>query len=48
VAEGSVDDRRFVATYAHDGVLVAALAMNMPAKIVHYEKLIGGPAPGPP
>jgi NADPH-dependent 2,4-dienoyl-CoA reductase/sulfur reductase-like enzyme len=46
VVEGSTDDRKFAATYVRDGVVVAALTMNMPARIVHYEQLVGHPFEG--
>jgi NADPH-dependent 2,4-dienoyl-CoA reductase/sulfur reductase-like enzyme len=36
VVDGSVDDRRFAATYTLDGEVVAVLGMNMPAAIARW------------
>ncbi|MCU1499757.1 MAG: ferredoxin reductase [Acidimicrobiales bacterium] len=40
VVAGSVADRRFTALYGRGGLVVGALAMNMPARIVHYRQAI--------
>ena len=45
VTEGSTDDRKFAAVYVHDGAVTAAITMNMPARLVHYENLVGTPWP---
>jgi len=47
VVEGSVADRRFVAAYGREGRLVAALAVNWPARAMHYRKLIAQAAAFP-
>jgi 3-phenylpropionate/trans-cinnamate dioxygenase ferredoxin reductase subunit len=36
VVDGSVTDRRFLATYTEDGEVTAVLGMNMPAKVMRW------------
>ena len=36
VVEGSVEERRFLATYSSDGEVVAVLGVNMPAKVMRW------------
>jgi 3-phenylpropionate/trans-cinnamate dioxygenase ferredoxin reductase component len=40
VVDGSVEDRRFVATYERRGEVVAALAVNMPPKLVKWRQAL--------
>ncbi len=40
VAEGSVDEMKFVATYEREGRLVAALTVNLPSRVVPYRNKI--------
>jgi hypothetical protein len=36
VVDGSVEDRRFLATYTERGEVTAVLGMNMPAKVMRW------------
>lgn len=47
VVEGSVDDRKFVAAYVRDGVVVGALCVNWPARMVPWNKTIAAQSPLP-
>lgn len=42
VVEGSVEDRRFVATYTRGDEVVAVLGVNMPAKVVRWRAQLAG------
>ncbi|MEU1461496.1 FAD/NAD(P)-binding oxidoreductase [Streptomyces sp. NPDC005727] len=48
VAQGSVADRRFVATYGYRGRVTAAVTFNNAKWIDHYRRLIETAAPFPP
>jgi NADPH-dependent 2,4-dienoyl-CoA reductase/sulfur reductase-like enzyme len=45
VVEGSVASRSFIAAYGRGGVMVGAVAMNMPNRMAHYRRLVAGRAP---
>ncbi len=47
VVEGSVDDKKFVAAYVRDDVVVGALCVNWPARIVAWNKTIAARHPLP-
>ncbi|QXC63254.1 NAD(P)/FAD-dependent oxidoreductase [Aquihabitans sp. G128] len=40
IVAGSVEDRRFTALYGRGGMVVGALALNMPARVVKYRQAI--------
>jgi len=40
VVAGSVEDRKFAALYGRGGMVVGALALNMPARVVKYRQAI--------
>lgn len=40
ILEGSLEEQKFVAGYAADGVLVGALCVNRPARMVKYKRFI--------
>ena len=40
IAEGSLEDHKFVATYRRDGVVVGALCVNWPARTIPWSKAI--------
>ena len=40
VVAGSVEERKFCALYGRDGVVVGALTMNMPARVIRYRRQI--------
>jgi NADPH-dependent 2,4-dienoyl-CoA reductase/sulfur reductase-like enzyme len=44
LAEGSIEERRFVAAYVRDDRVVAALAMNRPARIVAWQQRVASHA----
>jgi NADPH-dependent 2,4-dienoyl-CoA reductase/sulfur reductase-like enzyme len=48
IAEGSTDDRRFVAAYGLSGRLVAAATFNYARHLEHYERQIAMSGPFPP
>lgn len=48
VVDGSIDERRFVAAFGHDGRLVAALGFNRPAKVMGLQRRIAEGASWPP
>jgi NADPH-dependent 2,4-dienoyl-CoA reductase/sulfur reductase-like enzyme len=38
VVQGSLAERRFVATYVEDGVVTGAVGMNMPLQIIEWQR----------
>ncbi|MFD4913076.1 NAD(P)/FAD-dependent oxidoreductase [Streptomyces virginiae] len=48
VTQGSVPDRRFVATYGYQGRVTAAVSFNNAKWLPHYQQLIETAAPFPP
>jgi NADPH-dependent 2,4-dienoyl-CoA reductase/sulfur reductase-like enzyme len=48
IAQGSLEDGRFVAAYGRDGIIVAAVTFNYGRWIEFYERLIAQAAPFPP
>jgi len=48
VIEGSIDAGRWVAAYGHDGITVAALCVNWPARLAPWQELIAHGSPFPP
>jgi 3-phenylpropionate/trans-cinnamate dioxygenase ferredoxin reductase subunit len=48
IVEGAVHDGRWVAAYGRDGVTVAALCVDWPARLVPWQALVGDGAPFPP
>lgn len=40
ILEGSLEDRKFVAGYASEGVLVGALCVNSPARMIRYKRFL--------
>jgi len=40
ILEGSIEEQKFVAGYVADGVLVGALCVNRPARMVKYKRFI--------
>jgi 3-phenylpropionate/trans-cinnamate dioxygenase ferredoxin reductase subunit len=42
VVEGSLAERRFLATYEREGAVVAVLGVNMPAKVVGWRRTLAG------
>jgi len=48
LAEGSIEERRFVAAYLRHDRVVAALAMNRPARIVAWQQRVAARAPWEP
>jgi 3-phenylpropionate/trans-cinnamate dioxygenase ferredoxin reductase component len=48
IAEGSVDERKFVAVYGREGRTVGAIGFSLPRKLMQYRELIADKAPFPP
>lgn len=48
IVEGSVEERRFVAAYGRDGVVVAALCVGCPGRLAEWQAAVGAGAPFPP
>jgi NADPH-dependent 2,4-dienoyl-CoA reductase/sulfur reductase-like enzyme/ferredoxin len=48
IAQGSVAERRFVATYGHDGRIVAAVGFDQAKWLEFYARMIDAAAPFPP
>lgn len=48
IAEGSVEERKFVAVYGREGRTVGALGFSLPRKLMQYRQLIADRAPFPP
>ncbi|GHO58659.1 NAD(P)/FAD-dependent oxidoreductase [Ktedonobacter robiniae] len=48
LTQGSIEERRLVAAYGHQGHIVAAVAVNAPRSLPAYQGLIEARAPFPP
>jgi NADPH-dependent 2,4-dienoyl-CoA reductase/sulfur reductase-like enzyme len=48
IAEGSVEEHKFVAVYGHEGRTVGAIGFSLPRKLMQYRQLIADRAPFPP
>lgn len=48
ILEGSVHDGRWVAAYGRDGITVAALCLDWPARLAPWQALVADGAPFPP
>ena len=48
VAEGSVEDRKFIAAYGRNGTMVGALGVNRAFRMMAYRSMVADRAPFPP
>jgi NADPH-dependent 2,4-dienoyl-CoA reductase/sulfur reductase-like enzyme len=48
IVEGSLEDGRWVAAYGRDGVTVAALCVDWPARLAPWQAVVADQAPFPP
>jgi 3-phenylpropionate/trans-cinnamate dioxygenase ferredoxin reductase component len=48
IAEGSVEERKFVAVYGREGRTVGVIGFSLPRKLMQYRQLIADKASFPP